>query len=314
MTKCKPFKIEEEEYIREWSKPDIRKTSGQLAKELGCSPDRIYGFRRRHNLHSCSIKICPTCSKEFSNGAYQKYCSFECSHTKKICLTCGKEFSTIRSEKREQIFCSRRCRFRFRIIECTCLSCGKKFYSHGVNRGRGDIRTRKYCSRKCFLKSAKLSIYKIRKCVNCGNITVGRRKFCSMKCCREYERKSKPPRICPECGKEFFPNYLKSQQKYCSAGCSNKAFSKRFPEKVCLKCGKKYHGRSIYCSRECRILDNGNHPQSMIKFLRNKHPDVLAEWEFERKHKNLDYMKAYNQRSEVKRRRRERYRQQNQKP
>ena len=98
----------------------------------------------------------------------------------------------------------------------TCLVCGIEFVVKHSTAG-------KYCSQACFHKANKGSEHK----------------------------KRTPKRICPTCGKEFYPKINQKRKTYY---CSTKCAGTEPKYKECPICGKEFifnSDRSTYCSREC---------------------------------------------------------------
>ncbi len=162
-----------------------------------------------------------------------------------------------------------------------CECCGKEF------EPTCHITKQKYCSDKCRNKVNNAKRYydgKIDVCLECGikidqSGTKGRwKRFCSDKCRQSYNYKRvtekrrnriKEPKICPNCGKEFMPNWSGNVRKFCSDEYRiewwreyHKAHPKEDENSKCLYCGnefrkEKWHGGK-YCSRDCYVKAMGN--------------------------------------------------------
>lgn len=75
---------------------------------------------------------------------------------------------------------------------------------------------------------------------------------------KQFQRKPqiRPPKICPQCGQEFFPKKWGSYTiaKFCSRYCSTQGHIKH--RRCCLNCSAIFipsNGRSVNCSMKCRM-------------------------------------------------------------
>lgn len=121
----------------------------------------------------------------------------------KNCSCCNNKFDAKRNEK----YCSEKCKKIKKKTIKICLCCGKQFW--------GNINS-KYCCRKCTDKSYSTLNKKII-CKQCGKEFVAHcgTKFCCEKCKIESR---KTLRVCPECGKEFFHH----KRRFCTKSCAGK--------------------------------------------------------------------------------------------
>ena len=144
------------------------------------------------------------------------------------CKNCGKEYY---SKKKTSKYCSIGCRRADKNVEMVCDYCGKNFLV-----GNGEYRFKKdrgqkgfFCSKECADKAKITS--KTNVCEYCHkeytifNCFSDIQKFCSRECYRKYcdENRKYDSRICPRCGKEFYPQ--RSESKFCSHQCANNDFT-----------------------------------------------------------------------------------------
>lgn len=161
--------------------------------------------------------------------------------------------------------------------ELTCKYCGKSF------EPTCHISRQKYCSQECRVKYNNAKRYYgglVNTCPECGEHIEqsgerGRwRRFCSDRCRKEYNRKKqqekrhsekRPKQICPNCGREFQPEWGDKPRRFCSDTCRVewwKEYHKANPqeetgERKCVCCGREFqsdrwHGGE-YCSRDCYL-------------------------------------------------------------
>jgi hypothetical protein len=164
------------------------------------------------------------------------------------------------------------------VEEKICVTCGREFEPtcHKVHQ--------KFCSTACRIKYNNAKRYfggQVEKCLECGapveqTGSTGRwRRYCSDHCREEYshkkaqERRMNAPRpklMCPNCGKEFEPEWGHlTNRRFCCDACRlewwkeyHKAHPKDIPsERKCTHCGKEFsadrwHGGE-YCSRACYL-------------------------------------------------------------
>lgn len=146
-----------------------------------------------------------------------------------------------------------------------CKICGKEF----VKR----LAAEKYCSRECFEKAKKISMYE------------ADYKICEKKA---MERHPKYEKVCVICGKPFLTSQPRT--KVCSGACRYEY--RRFKEKeyrenlqkkkpkeiqigICECCGKEFQkktGRQVYCSSKCYMYYNSKIQRERIKSTFNEKP------------------------------------------
>lgn len=144
------------------------------------------------------------------------------------------------------------------------LRCTEDHLIYTTNRGY--VKAKDLTENDELLIDKKLSKKREFKCNFCGTnySSYKEHKCCSSKDCRKkyFETKrsknfeNKKSNICPNCGK-------KCVSKYCDKNC----YFEHMTEKKCV-CGKKFKRKGIYCSDECRILDDTAH--SFMKSTRMK--------------------------------------------
>ena len=141
-----------------------------------------------------------------------------------------------------------------------CKQCGVEF-----DVVLSKAKTRKYCSRECWLKSKKAKRVKLitLTCEQCGKKfdvipSDKNRKFCSVKC---YRNSSCVKLVCEQCGKIFIRrrgDIEKNNKYFCSAKCSDESRKKRVVVN-CERCRKEFEaplskvalGYGRFCSRKC---------------------------------------------------------------
>jgi len=178
------------------STPETIFLANKLAERLGISLNDIINLRAKFNCQ----KNCEYCHKPFLYGKSRKnktkkwseprFCSYECylKHKSKnhgpLCKTCGIHFCSTNNGTK---YCSPKC---------------KKDYDNKKERIRKWKRLAK----------------RIKRCLNCNKIMIGKRLFCSSICRRQY-RESNPlyEHICKYCKKKFSNNNLEG--KFCSKEC-----------------------------------------------------------------------------------------------
>ncbi len=160
--------------------------------------------------------------------------------------------------------------------EQKCQNCGQGFIP------TCHITRQKYCSNECRYRYNNAKRYykgEANICPECGETVEQRergagrwRRFCSDRCRVKYEQrkikerraaKGRPPQVCPNCGKEFQPEWKAGSRKYCSDACRMEWWreyhkanpSETEPAKECLICGGQLKGPGgTYCSRFCYLL------------------------------------------------------------
>ena len=163
--------------------------------------------------------------------------------------------------------------------ELKCLNCGEGFIP------TCHITRQKYCSNECRHRYNNAKRYykgEVNICPECGDVVEQRergagrwRRFCSDRCRIKYDQrkikerrmaKGRPKQICPNCGKEFQPEWGSGiPRKYCSDGCQIewwREYRKAHPReeeaaKECRTCGTQLTGKhqgGKYCSRFCYLL------------------------------------------------------------
>ena len=160
--------------------------------------------------------------------------------------------------------------------ELKCQNCGKGFIP------TCHITRQKYCSNECRYRYNNAKRYykgEVNICPECGETVEQRergagrwRRFCSDRCRVKYnQRKIKERRaakgrlsqVCPNCGKEFQPEWKTGSRKYCSDACRIEWWREYHkanppeaePAKECLICGGQLKGAGgTYCSRFCYLL------------------------------------------------------------
>lgn len=187
--------------------------------------------------------------------------------------------------------------------EKECLNCGKKFIP------TCHITRQKFCSDACRHRynNAKRN-YKVpvNICPACGDIVdqkecrPGRwRRFCSDQCrvtyhhqkvLAERRNRARPDQICPNCGKEFQPEWGPgSQRKFCCDACRiewwkeyHKAHPpEELPAEECAFCGAPLTGKQrgkTYCSRFCYLLAmDQTHVEETCEWCGEKFTDTSGQ-------------------------------------
>lgn len=160
-----------------------------------------------------------------------------------------------------------------------CLNCGKKFIP------TCHITQQKFCSDNCRHRynNAKRHYHvPVNVCPECGDTVEQRegssgrwRRFCSDQCRSTYHHKkildqrrsrANPKQVCPNCGKEFQPEWgAGSQRKFCCDACRIEWWteyrkanpSEEPPAREFAFCGAPLTGKQQsgrYCSRFCYLL------------------------------------------------------------
>ena len=160
--------------------------------------------------------------------------------------------------------------------ELKCQNCGQGFIP------TCHITRQKYCSNECRYRYNNAKRYykgELNICPECGEAVEQRergagrwRRFCSDGCRVKYNQrkikerraaKGRPPQVCPNCGKEFQPEWKTGSRKYCSDACRIEWWREYHkanppeaePAKECLICGGQLKGAGgTYCSRFCYLL------------------------------------------------------------
>lgn len=158
------------------------------------------------------------------------------------CLNCGKEFIPT-CHITQQKFCSSACRYRYNNAKRyykgevnICPECGDK-----VEQTEGPGRWRRFCSDQC-------------------RVNYHQRKIAEQRAQREH-----PKQICPNCGKEYEPQWAGGTRRFCSDECRIewwREYHKANPPederaKECAMCGAPLtskHRGGKYCSRFCYLL------------------------------------------------------------
>lgn len=151
-----------------------------------------------------------------------------------------------------------------------------------LNCGEGFIPTchitrQKYCSNECRHRYNNAKRYykgEVNSCPECGDVVEQRergagrwRRFCSDRCRIKYDQrkikerqmaKGRPKQICPNCGKEFQPEWGSGiARKYCSRFCYLLAMDQSHVEGRYEWCGETFTDTSgqgqRYCSRWCAV-------------------------------------------------------------
>lgn len=146
-----------------------------------------------------------------------------------ICKICSISFQT---RKRDQIFCSRNCARKQRMLTAakrSCLQCGKS-----IKVGASSLR--KHCSFICRDKTN--TKWAVKPCLRCGQGFKPKSQkstYCS-KSCAQIKYKDK---TCLNCGKNFKPRNEKS--KFCSRNCGSEYFvnlrkKEKRDEGICIYC------------------------------------------------------------------------------
>lgn len=86
-----------------------------------------------------------------SKHAKESICKASERNQKAKCIVCGKEYMTTKSTIHRAMFCSKKCKAKYRrdnrldYIECICVICGQKFMADKY----GKVKT---CSKECKVK------------------------------------------------------------------------------------------------------------------------------------------------------------------
>ena len=187
--------------------------------------------------------------------------------------------------------------------ELKCQNCGKGFIP------TCHITRQKYCSNECRYRYNNAKRYykgEVNICPECGDVVeqqeggAGRwRRFCSDQCRVRYhyqkllaERRSRarPEQICPNCGKQFQPEWKPGiARKYCSDACRMewwKEYHKahppeELPAEECAFCGVPLTGKQrgkTYCSRFCYLLAmDQTHVEETCEWCGEKFTDTSGQ-------------------------------------
>lgn len=145
---------------------------GHLAKGWGTSCSLKCRTQEKPNPRFVENDVaCKSCGKSFhvkpsaaKNGKGKVYCSDNCrieaTSASKICPQCGTAFAVPKSHiDRTQVHCSRECRSKAALCgtpNCTCKTCGTKFYTKPCDLKRGiecGIENGVFCSVACMTGS-----------------------------------------------------------------------------------------------------------------------------------------------------------------
>jgi transposase len=187
--------------------------------------------------------------------------------------------------------------------EKECLNCGKKFTP------TCHISRQKFCSDACrhrYHNAKRHYEVPVNVCPTCGDIVEqkecqpGRwRRFCSDQCRITYHRqktvenrrkRAQPEQICPNCGKNFQPEWgAGKQRKFCSDACRIewwKEYHKanppeELPAEECDFCGAPLKGKQRgqrYCSRFCYLLAmDQTHVEETCEWCGEKFTDTSGQ-------------------------------------
>lgn len=182
------------------------------------------------------------------------------------CQNCGKGFIPTCHITRQK-FCSDACRNRYNTAKGhygvpvnICPECGDK-----VEQTEGPGRWRRFCSEQC------------------------RVRYHQKKVAEQRARREHPKLICPNCGKEYEPEWAGGTRRFCSDACRiewwreyHKANpSEEEPGKECAMCGtalanKRRGGK--YCSRFCYLLAvNRGHNEEICEWCGEKFLDSSGQ-------------------------------------
>ena len=290
------LKIEEREYILEWSQKRHWKSAGMLVQELGVSFNQVQQFRSSHQLFAYSIRgkifKCKNCGKEF-NSHYKNttFCSRICAiefikkiakekETKKICEKCGKEF-VVSYSQRFRKYCSRECWFvgrkgQYRTNPKKCPICGKEF------RKSKNI----YCSKECYHKKKGI-YYKD----SLGTLTArALGDFCIF-CGSSSIKKNGNNWLCKKCGRSFRrhnPDILTARISGCICiFCGSHNIRSKGKEWQCCECGKRFrkHRPSNEVCLQYDLRKYAN--EKLIKRLAKECRIELAKSNFEQIYVNM---------------------------
>lgn len=187
--------------------------------------------------------------------------------------------------------------------EKECLNCGKKFIP------TCHITRQKFCSDNCrhrYNNAKRHYNVPVNVCTECGDTVEQRegssgrwRRFCSDQCRSTYHHKkileqrrsrANPKQVCPNCGKEFQPEWgAGSQRKFCCDACRIEWWteyrksnpSEEPPGRECAFCeapltGKQRSGK--YCSRFCYLLAmNQTHVEETCEWCEEKFTDTSGQ-------------------------------------
>ena len=171
------------------------------------------------------------------------------------CQNCGKGFVPTCHITRQK-FCSDACRNRYNnakrhynVPVNICPECGDKVEQEG-----GPGRWRRFCSDRC------------------------RVRYHQKKVAEQRAQRDRPKQVCPNCGKEYEPQWTRGVRRFCSDGCRIewwREYHKANPPedeqaRECAMCGAQLTGKNRgrkYCSRFCYLLavDRG-------------HSEEICEW------------------------------------
>ena len=171
------------------------------------------------------------------------------------CQNCGKGFVPTCHITRQK-FCSDACRNRYNnakrhynVPVNICPECGDKVEQEG-----GPGRWRRFCSDRC------------------------RVRYHQKKVAEQRAQRERPKQTCPNCGKEYEPQWTRGVRRFCSDECRIewwREYHKANPPedeqaKECAMCGAQLTGKhrgKKYCSRFCYLLavDRG-------------HSEEICEW------------------------------------
>ena len=187
--------------------------------------------------------------------------------------------------------------------EKECLNCGQKFIP------TCHITRQKFCSEACrqrYNNAKRHYNVPVNVCPECGGPVEQRdkgpgrwRRFCSDQCRESYQykklqeqrrRRANPKRICPNCGKEFQPEWgMGRQRKFCSDSCRIEWWTEyhkanppeEVPTRECAFCGAPLTGKQRggrYCSRFCYLLAmDQSHVEETCEWCGEKFTDTSGQ-------------------------------------
>ena len=187
--------------------------------------------------------------------------------------------------------------------EKECINCGKKFIP------TCHITRQKFCSDTCryrYNNAKRHYNVPVNVCPECGDTVEQRegssgrwRRFCSDQCRSTYHHKkileqrrsrANPKQVCPNCGKDFQPEWgAGSQRKFCCDACRiawwteyRKANpSEEPPARECAFCGAPLTGKQRsgrYCSRFCYLLAmDQTHVEETCEWCGEKFTDTSGQ-------------------------------------
>jgi HNH endonuclease len=184
--------------------------------------------RCRDDAERGSDVSCAHCGKAFYVPrclvGTRRYCSYSCRwakhHVYQDCAHCHKRFRVQKNQVGRKRFCSRECLRAGRMGEVRhCRTCGKDFYTT-----RARLSVTFHCSAECTFAAGRM----IHRCEQCGKeVTMQRtqgrdRRFCSQACQGKAAVIPPTPRICEQCGGEFFVKngaVRNEKARFCSTDC-----------------------------------------------------------------------------------------------